>query len=385
MLFYDITDKRIKFYYNDKYLGFIDIPKFTSSLFKEIYLKICIILASTCYPNYTKISLPTSKVPFNFSDLNLLNTYRRALSYKPMLTDNNKLTNKIDTFLGKIEKKHDKHILFFSGGKESFYKLFYLLELEKVKPEDILIIYINKWNNTFHREAKTLYSLSEMFGELNIKVIDISTSLPSMKTRTLEYVLMFIASLEHILLFNGGCNIHWGFSKISWEKQETYIDSYSETIECEQIIIDYLKNFEIKINPFKRLEIKEHLLYDYSLFKKNNVIKKMTSCIVSDGLASLSRGRFKKDYPIIYNIVDENTCGYCSKCILKTINYILDKDVTFLKENKEEIKNYIAKSITNKLVPIQKQNKEFQFFNYDIHFLSYLYSAFSKVCEKINK
>lgn len=376
MLFYNVNEKEISFYTDDKRLGRITIPSISSSLFKSIFIKTSVFLFTSNFPKSTNIKLST---PFTMLDNSMVNLFRDMLGYNKIKITKSAEENKNTLYMGSDIKDTNKHIVFFSGGKESWYKIIYLTQLLNIPQEDILVIYVDKWNCTSGIEAKSLLELNKMFPKINIFVPEVSCSLPKIKAFALEYLLMIAASLEKIMSFNGGCNIHFGFSNISWNNKDTYTDSFSETMEAEKVYFKYLESFDIKLNPITRLEIKEYQLYDYELFNKYDVINKMSSCIVPDGLGTLSRNLFKKEFPELLEFVTDTECCYCTKCILKMINKLKfsEKEI-----DKNILIKLMNKHLDNKLLPIQKGKKDTQFYNYDIHLLAYLYQTFSDICKE---
>lgn len=374
MLLYNIKNNEISFFNDDKRLGKISIPNFSSSLFKEIYIKTAIFLATSNYLKYTKIKLPNIKIPFNKEDCIFLNKFRNILGADSIIIEKENQEIPSLSFLGGGHIDNTKHVLFFSGGKESWYKLLYLKNILKISDENILLIYIDKWNVSRNREAKALISVKNIFTKINIQVIDIRCSLSKKYAYSLEYLLMLAASLEKVFIFNGCTNIHFGFSNISWKNKDTYLDSFSETIEAEDIFRDFLNKYNIVLPKIIRLEVPEYSLYDYKLFNEYNISEYIVSCITPDGLSTLSRSTFINQFPELLEFIDDTMCCFCTKCILKILNKIKYSHINVPREVLVRLSN---KHIDNKLIPIQKGKKENQFYNYDIHLLSYIYQTIS--------
>lgn len=387
MIFYNILNNNIKFFNDDKSLGVISFPDIKSSLFREIYLKTCIMLVMCNFSKYNQIKIPINKLLFYSSDIEYLNTFRTILDMAPVQLLSEKVIEEVNrpTFIGTATKKTNKHIVFFSGGKESWYKILYLLTILKINQEDILIIYANKWNSTCNREAKAIVALHQKYPKINIKSIDIQITIKKTHAYALEYLVILAAALEQIFIFNGGTNIHFGFSNLSWENKDTFIDSFSETIEAEKLYYEYLKKYNVLLDHIVRMEIPEDVLYDYKLFNEYGMIDNIISCIVPDGLASLSRNKFTQNFPMFVEFVDDTMCCFCTKCILKFFNRVkyLKTETSWYKKNKDALVKVMSKHITNKLVKIQNTSLERQFFNYDIHFLSYVYTIFSEFSKKM--
>jgi len=388
MIFYNISSGTINFFNDDKSIGRVSIPEIKSNLFKEIYIKTVIFLVTSNFPKYNQIKIPLKKLSISNSDIEYINKFRTILEMEPIKVSSEKIFDDSEmlSFLGTPDKKENKHIVFFSGGKESWYKILYLLNILNINQEDILVIYINKWNGTSGKESNAIVSLNEKFPKINIKVIDVSITIKKKHAYALEYLVILAASLEQIFLFSGGTDIHFGFSNISWKNKDTYIDSFSETIEAEELYFTWLKKYNINLDKIIRLEIPEYDLYDYELFREYEVIDSIVSCITPDGLSTLSRNTFKEKFPELIEFIDDNMCCYCTKDILKFFNKIKYANLPdkWYKDNKDVLKRVISKHIDNKLIPIQKGDKKRQFFNYDVHFISYIYNMFSEISKKID-
>ena len=255
---FKLDDKFIHVKKNDNHFGRVNLPQFSSVLYKNIFIKTFFAFALTTFDSTAKVIVP-----------NNMDIKKRDIAYATKVFETIGLEFPSDIeletsalfdepelkHLGNIEKDESKHVLFFSGGKESWYNL---LELVKnTSQENILFVYINKMNKTSRREMIAVEEAKTVFPKINYAIVNVTPTLPKKYAYPLEYMLMLSAVLDKILLFNGGANITFGFQDWSFLKKDTYLDSFSETIEAEKFYLDYLSDsFGINLNPFNRLSIK---------------------------------------------------------------------------------------------------------------------------------
>lgn len=372
-------------------ISYSPIPKNRNPFYEEVFIKTAILLTLLELPEVSHIDT-NAIMTMKISDINFINKNRAMLGQKDLTfvaSDSAARTARLEPNLKSLRstaKNLEKHVIFFTGGKESWYNLSTLIR-SGVKEENILIAYVAKLNPCFQREFAVIRDLVKTYPKLNIQVLEVKPTIKKKGAFAYEYMLVLASFLEEILNFNGGCNIHVGFQdNFFYTLNDTYPDSYSETIECEALYLDYLyREFNISLNPLTRLPIKEHVLYDYSYFTTINILNMMVSCVVPDGLAKLNSKQFNKSFKHLSKYVDENMCGYCEKCTIKLLS-LLSNDSKLIETCPEELKLYCL-MILDKHVSsvIPKTISARQFTNYDIYFIQFIVNTTSKILASLRE